>query len=196
MYHSTSFCAAGSAIRFLTSVASWVLALRASSMASLTSARSPVSGGTASFGARACLGAGSVFDGFALRCAEACLAGRLFAAASRRWERASLIGCGFLVAACAFWACGFWLARALASVERKASPAIATKQDSEHKHRFIPWSPCETHVTNTVKTKRSRDACGLSRSKATTTPTMQSSRLYNKRVQNEADGNQESSRYA
>ena len=66
--------------------------------------------------------------------------------------------CDFLVASCAFWACGLWLVRAVASVEKRASPAIVKKQDSERKHRFIPWSPCETHVTNTVRTKRSRDA--------------------------------------
>ena len=64
-------------------------------------------------------------------------------------------------ASCAFWACGLWLGRAVASVEKRASPANVKKQDSERKHRFIPWSPCETHVTNTVKTKRSHDACGL-----------------------------------
>jgi hypothetical protein len=67
------------------------------------------------------------------------------------------------------------------------------KQDSERKHRFIPWSPCETHVTNAVKTKRSRDACGPTCSENTTTPAMQVSRLHNKRVQNEAGGTPKSS---
>src|SRR6478672_4651124 len=149
MYHSTSFCAAGSAIRFLMSVASWVFALRASSMASFTSARSPVNGATVSL--TASLGAGDAFDCFALRCAEACLACRFFSDVALRWGRASFATCDFLVASCAFWACGLWLARAVASVERRASPATVKKQDSERKHRFIPWSPCETHVTNTVK---------------------------------------------
>ena len=182
MYHSTSFCAAGSVILFLMSVASWVFALRARSMASFTSARSPVSGATAS------LGAGEAFDRFALRCAEACLACRFFPDAALRWGRASFATCDFLVASCAFWACGLWLVRAVASVEKRASPASVKKQDSERKHRFIPWSPCETHVTNTVKTKRSRDAVALNCSKDTTTPEVQLSPLHNKRVQNEADG--------
>src|SRR3954452_20732953 len=147
MYHSTSFCAAGSAIRLLMSVASWVFALRARSIASFTSARSPVSGATASLtvSLTVSLGAGEAFDGFALRCAEACLASRFFPDAAPRWERASFAACDFLAASCAFWACGLWLGRAVASVEKRASPATVKKQDNEkqdneRKHRFIPWS--------------------------------------------------------
>ena len=151
-------------------------------MASFTSARSPVSGAMAS------LGAGEAFDGFALRCAEACLACRFFPDAALRWGRASFATGDFLVASCAFWACGLWLVRAVASVEKRASPASVKKQDSERKHRFIPWSPCETHVTNAVKTKRSHDARGLTCSKDTTTPEVQLSLQGNKRAQNEADG--------
>src|SRR5438552_5451274 len=154
MNHSTSFCAAGSAILFLMSVASSAFASRARSMASFTSARSPVSGAMAS------LGAGEGSGRFALRCAEACLACRFFPGAALREERVSFPACDFLVASCAFWACGLWLARAVASVEKRVSPANVKRQDSERRHRFIPWSPCETHVTNAVKTKRSRDACG------------------------------------
>src|SRR4030095_9696813 len=176
MYHSTSFCAAGSAILFLMSVASWVFAWRARSMASFTSARSPVSGAMASLGAGAALGC------FALRWAEACLARRFFPDAALRWGRASFTPCDFLVASCAFWACGLWLVRAVASVEKRASPASVKKQDSERKHRFIPWSPCETHFTNTVKTKRSRDAVVLNYQKDITTPEAQLLPLYNKRV--------------
>ena len=163
MNHSTSFCAAGSAILFLMSVASSVFALRARSIASFTSARSPVSGAMAS------LGAGKAFDCFALRCTEACLACRRFPSPALRWERASFAACGLLPASCVFWVCGLWLARAVASVEKRASPASVKKQDSERKHRFIPWSPCESHVTNTVKTTKSRDARGPNCSKNTTT---------------------------
>src|ERR1700682_3307308 len=47
MNHSTSFRAAGSPIVFCIAVASFVLALRARSIASLTAARSPESGGAA-----------------------------------------------------------------------------------------------------------------------------------------------------
>src|SRR5436190_23285825 len=166
MNHSTSFCAAGSAILSLIAVASSVFALRVSSMASFTSARSPVSGAMAS------LGTGEASEGFGLRCAEACLACRFFPDAALR------------CASCAFWACGLWLALAVASVEKRASPANVKKQDSERKHRFIPWSPCETHVTNTVKTKRSRDAYGPGLFERYHSAEVQVSRVHTKRVQN------------
>ena len=102
MNHSTSFCAAGSAIVFAVSLASVVLPLRARSMTFLTMARSPVSGATAT----ASLGAGEAFDGFALRCAEACLTCRAFLDAALRRGRASFTTRDFLVASCGFWACG------------------------------------------------------------------------------------------
>ena len=186
MYHSTSFCAAGSAILFLMSVASWVFALRARSMASFTSARSPVSGAKR----------WPPWEQAKPSTASACVVRkRVWRADFFRTQRCDegeppSPACDFLVASCAFWACGLWLARAVASVEKRASPASVKKQDSERKHRFIPWSPCETHVTNTVKTKRSRDAVALNCSKDTTTPEVQLSLLRNKRAQNEADGTQ------
>src|SRR4051794_866182 len=145
MYHSTSFCAAGSAILLLMSVASWVFALRARSMASFTSARSPVSGATVSL--TASLGAGEAFDGFALRCAEACLACRFFSDTALRRGRASLPACDFLVVSCAFWVFGLWLRRRISSVVDRAVPASEKKEVGERKDRFMSWSAGEARVT-------------------------------------------------
>ena len=158
MYHSTSFCAAGSAILFLMSVASWVFALRARSMASFTSARSPVSGATALDGL---LGSRRSLRRLRLALCGSVLGVPIFSG------RSAAMGASLLRHAATSWSLRApsgrvaygWPARSHPS-RREASPANVKKQDSERKHRFIPWSPCETHVTNTVKTKRSRDACG------------------------------------
>src|SRR3954471_11216599 len=135
MYHSTSFCAAGSAILSRVVVASSVLALRARSIASLTSARSPVSAGFASL-------AGLSFDRFDsdfdldFDLSSACFAGRRFSTAALRWGRASL-AFGVLASAvlCASWVfpAGGCLAlvRAAAAVDSRASAVAARKQDSE-----------------------------------------------------------------
>ena len=144
MNHSTSFRAAGSAIPFRVAVASSVFALRARPMASFTSARSPVSGGAAS------LGGDASFDRFDFCCASACRACRCFPTAALRWGRASFASCVFLACCCL----GF--VRAAASVETKATAATASKQDSERKQRFIPWSSREPTVTNQKIARRVR----------------------------------------
>ena len=67
---------------FFVAVASSVLALRARSIASFTSARSPVRGAAASL-------RGVSFDGFDLRWASASLVCRRLPTATWRWGRAS-----------------------------------------------------------------------------------------------------------
>ncbi len=143
MYQSASFCAAGSAMLFLTSVASWVFALAREIDGVLHQRRSPRQ-------RRVCL----------LRSKLPCLRWRRRAFGvlvplsfgHGRWEQLS--SCARSL--CAFWVVRRWLAAARSHPSRRAIPATVKKQDSERKHRFIPWPPCETHVANTVENQGDR----------------------------------------
>src|SRR5690349_15208329 len=118
MNHSASFRAAGSLIAFSAAVASDVLALRARSIALLTAARSPESGGVSAIGVESWRGC------FVLLCSAACFPRPPFLTAALRCWRVPLASCDFL--AC----CGLWLARAAASGEQRARAAIVNRHDS------------------------------------------------------------------
>src|SRR5258708_5290156 len=107
MNHSTSFCAARSVILFSISVASLVLPLRARPMASLTAARSPES-----CGALASSVVGAFLDRADFRSSAPRFACRCLATEALRWWDVSFASCVFMAGR---------LARAAASVERKAS---------------------------------------------------------------------------